>query len=59
VLLAVRFKDSLARMALVQRTQSSPLVMAAKTLEAAVDDVTRLALLSMMAAEKQHMEVLW
>ena len=59
VLLAVRFKDSLARVALVQRTQSSPLGMAAQTLEAAVDDVVRLILLSIMAAEKQYMEALW
>ena len=59
MLLAVRFKDSLARVALVQRTQSSLLGMAASTLEAAVDDVVQLTLLSMMAAEKQYMEALW
>lgn len=59
MLLAGRFKDSLARVALVQQMQSSPLGMAAKSLDAAVDGVVRLILLGIIAAEKQYFEALW
>lgn len=39
--------------------QSSPLGMAAKSLDAAVDGVVQLILLGIIAAEKQYFEALW
>lgn len=59
VCLAVRFKSTIARIALARSVAVSSLVPATDTVDTAVNELVKQFLLAVLAADDQLMQALW